>query len=352
MSTLSAFIPCHNEQDSIVQAIRSLQRQSVKPQSITVVADGCTDFSAILSLKAGAKLYITDNNHHRKAGALNQALATTTSEYVMVLDGDSMAAPGFIEHTLEILETQDDVGAVGGIFSANRKSRFVEKLQHYEYLRYGREVARAKGRARVITGTAAVFRRSALDAVRDARIAGELPGAGCWSQEALTEDSELTVALKTLGWRCVSPRECVVLTDVMPTWRRLWKQRRRWTRGAQQTLGSYGLTRVTVPYAARMAFTYFGIASVQLLLALTALYAYFEHISISPFWLAVGGVFGVERVVSVWRGGWGARLIAALLIPEFLYDLFQQFVFVYCLLGWLLGTRLVWGTKKLETENN
>ena len=54
---------------------------------------------------------------------------------------------------------------------------------------------------------------------------------------ALTEDNELTLALKTLGGRMVSPPQCRVTTEVMTTWRDLWRQRLRWHRGALENIG-------------------------------------------------------------------------------------------------------------------
>jgi hypothetical protein len=47
-----------------------------------------------------------------------------------------------------------------------------------------------------------------------------------------------------------------------------------------------------------------------------------------PFWLALGGVFMLERVVTVWAGGWRARLLAATLLPELVFAAFLSVVFV------------------------
>jgi hypothetical protein len=49
---------------------------------------------------------------------------------------------------------------------------------------------------------------------------------------ALTEDNEITLALKTLGWAMVSPQECRITTELMPAVGDLWEQRLRWQRGA------------------------------------------------------------------------------------------------------------------------
>ncbi len=58
----------------------------------------------------------------------------------------------------------------------------------------------------------------------------------------------MTLALKTLGAKMISPMQCHVVTELMPTWRALWRQRMRWQRGALENIGAYGLTRATLIY--------------------------------------------------------------------------------------------------------
>ena len=47
-----------------------------------------------------------------------------------------------------------------------------------------------------------------------------------------------------------------------------------------------------------------------------------------PFWVLVGCLFVAERVVTVWRGGWRARLLAVTLFPELAYALVLNAVYV------------------------
>ncbi|MFJ8488870.1 hypothetical protein ACIRBZ_10955 [Streptomyces sp. NPDC094038] len=54
---------------------------------------------------------------------------------------------------------------------------------------------------------------------------------------------------------------------------------------------------------------------------------------LSPFWTAIGPIFVVEKTVSVRRAGPKAVLIAALMVPETLYDLFQHAVYFTSLWG-------------------
>ena len=101
----------------------------------------------------------------------------------------------------------------------------------------------------MLTGTASLFRAYALKAVADSRgtlIPGD-PGH-VYDTLAMTEDNEMTLALKSLGAKMISPMQCRVITEVMPTWRALWRQRMRWQRGALENIGAYGLTRATLRY--------------------------------------------------------------------------------------------------------
>jgi cellulose synthase/poly-beta-1,6-N-acetylglucosamine synthase-like glycosyltransferase len=206
----------------------------------------------------------------------------------------------------------------------------VGALQRNEYTRYAREIARRRGRAVVLTGTASVFRASALRAVAEAR-GSELPGirGEVYDTFALTEDNELTIALKSLGALTISPLECTVVTELMPTWRMLWAQRLRWQRGALENLGEYGLTPQTLRYWAQQIgigygvlalFSYFALM-VLMLLAMDT-WVWF------PFWLGIGVLFAIERVVTAWRGGWRARLVAVLVFPELVYDCFLDLAFL------------------------
>lgn len=70
----------------------------------------------------------------------------------------------------------------------------------------------------------------------------------------------------------------------------------------------------------------------------------------SPFWIVVGFVFLAERVITAWRGGWRARLLAAALFPELGYDVFLQVVFVKCLLDIALAKRTTWGHAQHRNE--
>jgi len=62
-----------------------------------------------------------------------------------------------------------------------------------------------------------------------------------------------------------------------------------------------------------------------------------------PFWLGVGSLFVIDRVVSAWSGGWKARLLAVLLVPELLYDMYLDVVFVKGIFDITFARDASWG---------
>ena len=142
----------------------------------------------------------------------------------------------------------------------------------------------------MLTGTASLFRTYALKAVADSR--GQLlPGdpGQVYDTLALTEDNEMTLSLKSLGAKMVSPMQCRVVTEVMPTWRALWRQRMRWQRGALENIGAYGLTRATLRYWLQQIAIGYGTIALNaylLLLLITLLAA--DSFQFVWFWTGVG----------------------------------------------------------------
>jgi cellulose synthase/poly-beta-1,6-N-acetylglucosamine synthase-like glycosyltransferase len=326
-------IPAHNESDGITETVTALSRQTRLPDEIIVVSDNSTDDTVDLAEHAGAHVTRTVGNEYKKAGALNQALSVVLprlqeDDFVLVQDADSVLDPGFIESALSHLAADDRLGAVGGVFRGQDGGGFVGHLQRNEYARYARDVRRLKGRCLVVTGTAAVFRASTLQHVRSARLSHEIPEGdgrgGVYDTTVLTEDNEISFALMHLGYKILSPKGCTLTTEVMPTWRELWNQRLRWKRGAIENCVQYGLTRVTAPYWARQLVTMLGVLVtaaylVTIIWSLVAL----GSLNIQPFWLALTGVFVVERIVTLRDRGMVRQVIAASLY-ELPFDIFLQ----------------------------
>jgi cellulose synthase/poly-beta-1,6-N-acetylglucosamine synthase-like glycosyltransferase len=277
-------------------------------------------------------VFETVENQYKKAGALNQALELLLPELgdedaILVMDADSFLAPSFLLEARRRL--RGNVGGVGGVFTGRAGGGFVGMLQRNEYARYARDTARLKGRVLVLTGTATLFSARTLRHVCRARAEGVLPGgaAQVYDTSVLTEDNELTLALLHLGYEVVSPKDCRLTTEVMESWRALYRQRLRWKRGALENLVQYGLTRVTLSYWRRQLWTLVGvIVTAAYLATLVWSLAAQGAIILHPLWLAVTAVFALERAVTVRSRGPIQMVLAAVLIVEMSFDIFIQTV--------------------------
>lgn len=328
--TVLALLPAHNEAATITQAIASLQAQTSPPTHIVVVADNCTDETVELALAAGVEVFVTKDNQHKKAGGLNQALKLWLgrTRYVLVMDADSHLAPTFIATALRTFNTAK-VGAVGGIFYGEDGNGLLGQFQRNEYGRYGHDINRRGGRAMVLTGTATMFRAGVLQKVAKRR-GRRLPGTHGYVYDiaALTEDNEITIAIKSLGYWAVSPPQCLVTTEIMTSWRALWNQRLRWQRGALENLRHYGVSRTTAPYLFQQACIGFGVIALWAYVTYTALTLTTLTYQFHLFWFLIGAIFSVERLVTVWGVGWRGRALSLLILPELLFDIFIQAVFI------------------------
>lgn len=346
-----AVVPAHNEEQGLAQTIECLRRQSRAADEILVVADNCTDDTVHIALAQGVEVFETVDNADKKAGALNQALGhllptLDDDDLVLVQDADSILDPLFIRNAMWHLDHSPTLGAVGGVFSGGPGGGFVGHLQRNEYARYARDVYRLNGKCLVVTGTAALFRVKTLRRVSAARHDGVLPPGdgrgGVYDTSVLTEDNELSFALMTLGYDILSPAECRLVTEVMPTWRQLWNQRLRWKRGAVENCFQYGITKVTAPYWGRQLLTLLGVLVTFAYLGSIVYALVIDHgLFIHPFWLGVTAVFILERIVTVRLRGWRYMALAATMY-EITVDIFLQLVHAKAYFDAALSRKKAW----------
>ncbi len=348
--TVTVLIPAHNEAASIGATLDSLGAQEPAPNRIIVVADNCSDATESIARAHGAEVFVSVANAHKKAGALNQALRELLpglgdNDVVMCMDADTVLDEGFLAAGIQRFTSDRALMAIGGLFYGEEGHRVLGQLQRNEYVRYSREIRRRRGRVFVLTGTASMFRARALRTVAASR-GTLLPGIhrDVYDTAALTEDNELTLAIKSLGGLMASPNGCRVVTELMPKWSYLWTQRLRWQRGALENLGAYGPAPTMLRYWAQqlgIGYSVIALSSFWLLITVTVLAT--DHWVWFPFWLVVGSLFVVDRVVSVWSGGWRARLLAALLVPELLYDMYLDVVYLKGIFDITFARNASWG---------
>jgi biofilm PGA synthesis N-glycosyltransferase PgaC len=198
-------IPAHNEQDRVGKAIRSLDEQTSKPDLTIVCADNCTDRTALAAQSAGADVFVTNGNEHKRSGALNQVLDLLLpllhdDDTVLIMDVHSSLDTSFVAEARRRLT--NGVGGVGGV-SMNLAGGELEGLiKNTHFARFARDLGRLGAETPILTGTATLFSVECLWNVVMARSADLLPGGGSsvYNVNSLIPDSELTLALVHLGY--------------------------------------------------------------------------------------------------------------------------------------------------------
>lgn len=342
-------IPAHNEAAVIGATIASLHRQTRQPYRVIVVADNCSDDTAELSLRHGAEVLATAGNTARKAGALNQALhrvlpGLDREDFVLAMDADSQLNKNWIKRAVSALTLDRRLGGVCGTYTGEPGGGMLLQLQRNEFTRAARMIGRRAG-LWVLSGTGTMFRVPVLREVareRGRRLPG-IPGE-YYCSSSITEDYEITLALKTLGYRCVCPPGCTAVTELMPTWRHLFRQRLRWQSGTLTALRQYGITRATWTNWARQAFFY-GRYCAQLASWAIIIWSLVTHPGLTmPPWVAdMILIIYCERIVTVRKAGPRGVLLAVLLFPEWWYGMFDGLYLFQALRREFTQHNLSWG---------
>ena len=231
----AAVIPAHNEADVISGLISSIRRCSYPQEliSIFVIADECTDSTAALSRKLGARI-ISRPISTCKGDALSEAFSVILTEKaydaVAVFDADNLVDSEFFSVMNERL-TSGDKAVQGYVDSKNSDSSWVSYAHSVWYwitnrlMQTGRAVL---GIGCVLDGTGFVLSTELLAKVR-------------WKTVTFAEDAEYTCILAENGIRVDYAEDAVVFDEKPRTLRESARQRRRWTQGMFDVQSEYTL---------------------------------------------------------------------------------------------------------------
>ena len=352
-------VPAHNEEQGIAATLRSLLAQTRPPDRILVAAYNCSDRTAEIARTCGAEVIETVDNRAKKAGALNQAFRgrfrrvgdrrsvdlphggpnrrgpqrradpspgpdLRAQDFLLAMDADSELDSAFVESGLAVYAKVPNLGGLSGAIVAREPQNLLEQAQAIEYAKGTRLMSRKQGRVHVLSGAATIFPAATLQRVADSR-GSELPGprGSLFLEDSLTEDYELTLAIRKLGYRTLSTKTCRVVTDLMPTLRELSLQRVRWQRGAIESLALYGWTGVTRRTWIGVAVTYLqSFVMPLMILSMLATFLVF-HAAPDWRWLGLLPLFLSEQFVNARRVGGRTRLLPLLVVPLWIYENLQ-----------------------------
>ena len=229
---VSILIPAHNEEKVIGDTVDAMLALDYPRENldILVINDGSTDRTEeILNQRSTRDSRLRVFNVPKgeggkgKSRALNLGLKQTDAQFIAVYDADNTPDPSALKYLMAQLILDSSLGAVLGKFRTVNKSRNlltrfinIETLSFQSILQAGRwklfKVA-------TLPGTNLVIRRELLDT---------LDG---WDEEAITEDSELSIRIYKEGFRIKFIPYSITYEQEPEEWGVWIKQRTRWVRG-------------------------------------------------------------------------------------------------------------------------
>lgn len=256
---VSVLVPCYNEQAHLQQTVSALAQQSHRLLEVILIDDDSTDktFSIMQQIQAdypNLNVRLVSQPHNQgKAAALNAGLKVATHDFILCIDADSKIETHAIDHLLNSLIQQPEMGAVTGRPQVINRGRLVEKMQAMEYIAIIDLIKRSQtfftGNILTISGVLAMFRKDAVMAV------------GGWDTQVQTEDIDITWRLSQAGYAVGYNHQAITWILVPFTLRALFKQRLRWAYGGLQMLSKHKIQLVK-PWQMKTGLLYEMILSV------------------------------------------------------------------------------------------
>jgi cellulose synthase (UDP-forming) len=246
--TVDVFIPTYNESPSLVRKTVLAAQGMQYPHRTWLLDDGRRAEMKALAEELGCEYLTRNDNAHAKAGNLNNALAHSRGELVVVFDADHAPRRDFLVETIgyfddpdvAFVQTPQDYYNLDSY--QHRKSRggtavWTEQSLFFRVIQRGKDCWNAA----FFCGSCAVVRRSALD-----RIGGFATGT-------VTEDLHTSIRLHAQGYKSVYHAQPLAFGLAPRSVEPFIVQRLRWGQGAMHVWRLEGiLTNRNLTWAQRI----------------------------------------------------------------------------------------------------
>lgn len=235
----AVLICARNEAAVIGDLIDSLHRQTYDSNRlhIFVMADNCTDDTALIARGKGAVVYERFNKELVGKGyALSALFRHLKQDYkegfdgYFVFDADNILADDYIEQMNRTFSEGHDI-VTSYRNSKNYGDNWISAgyglwfLRESRYLNYARHLL---GVSCAVSGTGFLFSRCVAEEI------------GEWPFHMLTEDIEFSVDQIVKGRKVAFCREAELFDEQPVRFSQSWRQRMRWAKGYLQVLKGYG----------------------------------------------------------------------------------------------------------------
>ena len=237
---IAVLIAARNEEAVIGQLLDSVHAQNYPPELLDayVVADNCTDATAVIARAHGAEVFARQDTRHVGKGYALQFLldhirerAPRRYDAYLVLDADNILDPSFISEIEKVYSSGYEIVTCYRN-SKNYGDNWISAGYALWFLREAQYLNNARmrlGSSCAVSGTGFLFSDEVL---RE---------CGGWNFFLLTEDIEFTIDNVVRGHK-VGYAAGAVLYDEQPTsFAQSWRQRMRWSKGYLQVFCKYAV---------------------------------------------------------------------------------------------------------------
>ena len=198
---VSVLIPACDEEKVIAKTLGALMRSDYPNFEVVVIDDGSRDHTGEVVTQIASRyprIKLVTKPNGGKFSALNLAIQTVTSEYVVTIDADTLVLPDTISNLVAPF-ADPGVDAVCGNIKVGNVKNLLTNFQSVEYIttqNYDRRAFEVVNCISVVPGATGAWKRSSVLRV------------GGYSGETLTEDADLTSIFRAWPtwslWRAVT----------------------------------------------------------------------------------------------------------------------------------------------------
>ncbi len=238
--TCAILIPAHNEEKVIGATISSMMAMNYPKDKlrIIIINDGSTDSTKEIIegyAKRDTRVELFDipkgEGGKGKSRALNLGVKRATSDVIAVYDADNTPDQNSLRYLVAQLLLHKELGAVIGKFrTVNKNHNLLTKFINVETLSFQSMLQAGRWQMHSIAtlpGTNFVMWTSLIR---------QLNG---WDEEALTEDSELSIRIYEAGYKIKYIPYAITYEQEPQEWKVWIKQRMRWVRGNNYVVSKF-----------------------------------------------------------------------------------------------------------------
>lgn len=292
-AAFAVLVPAHNEEAGVADTISHLQTAGGDAIRIIVVADNCSDQTALLARASGAEVWERHDLQNRGKGqAIDWALrehrdSLASARLIAFVDADMQVHPQFFREMTAAFADPQTLVAQGRYVISNAGRSVLSSIgfASFAYVNHVRPAGRCFwGGTADLKGGGMVFRSEFL-----------LPRG--WPAHSIAEDVQLGKELMLEGVRVIYVPGAKVESEIPTTLAQVTVQQSRWEAGRHD---------IHVPLLRRVAATLLSTPSRLLIDGLLDLL-------VPPLSVVIAlGLFGIG--LAIWSGSASAWLLATILL--------------------------------------